>query len=130
MEPHTGVLTAILPCTDLDISERFYARLGFVRVSIYENYRILSRGEHGHLHLRRAEEGWLVPGRNPVGLYLYAENVDALAAEFRAEIIGADGATDKSWGMYEFAVSDPDATLVRVGRPSRRDESSADRRLA
>jgi len=28
-------------------------------------------------------------------------------------------AEDTPWGMYEFAVSDPDETLVRVGWPSR-----------
>jgi hypothetical protein len=27
----SGVLTAILPCNDLDTSERFYHRLGFTR---------------------------------------------------------------------------------------------------
>ena len=27
----SGVMTAILPCNDLDASERFYNRLGFVR---------------------------------------------------------------------------------------------------
>ena len=30
------------------------------------------------------------------------------------------GPEDKPWGMYEFGVSDPDQTLVRVGRPSNR----------
>jgi hypothetical protein len=64
-------------------------------------------------------EGWLVPGRNPFGLYLYLEDVDALAAEFRAEILGKTAPEDKPWGMYEFAVSDPDQTLVRVGWPTR-----------
>ena len=32
-------------------------------------------------------------------------------------IIGA-GPEHKPWGMYEFALSDPDETLVRVGWPS------------
>ena len=64
-------------------------------------------------------EGWLVPGRNPFGLYLYTEHVDALAAEFRDEIIGEHAPEDKPWGMYEFALSDPDQTLVRVGWPTR-----------
>ena len=58
-----------------------------------------------------------MPGRNPFGLYLYLEDVDALAAEF--EILGKTGPEDKPWGMYEFALSDPDETLVRVGWPTR-----------
>ena len=109
--PHS--LTAILPCNDLDASEAFYARLGFTHRDGDEGYRMLSDGHGGELHLNAAVEGWLIPGRNPFGLYLYAENVDELAA-----IMGCR-AEDKPWGMYEFALSDPDETLVRVGWPTR-----------
>ena len=42
----------------------------------------------------------------------------ALAAEFEDEILKS-GPEDKPWGMYEFALSDPDETLVRVGWPTR-----------
>jgi catechol 2,3-dioxygenase-like lactoylglutathione lyase family enzyme len=119
-------LVAILPCNDLDASEAFYNRLGFRRPdgarpekSEHDTYRILSDGMGGHLHLTDAVEGWLVRGRNPFGLYLYAEDVDTLAAEFAAELVNGKGPEDKPWGMYEFALSDPDETLVRVGRRSR-----------
>src|SRR4029453_3594598 len=80
--PSSGTLVAILPCNDLDASERFYIRLGFVRrvESGDPDYRILSNSAGGHLHLTRAEKGWLVPGRNAFGLYLYLEDVDGLAA--------------------------------------------------
>ncbi len=107
----SGVMTAILPCNNLDTSERFYNRLGFTRsVSHWpppgepDAYRLLSNGWGGYLHLTDAVEGWLVPGRNPFGLYLYVEDVDALAAEFRNEIIGKTAPEDKPWGMYEFAL--------------------------
>jgi catechol 2,3-dioxygenase-like lactoylglutathione lyase family enzyme len=106
-------LTAILPCNDLDASEAFYARLGFTHREGDDDYRMLSDGRGGELHLTAAVEGWLVPGRNPFGLYLYLEEVDELAARMGSR------AEDKPWGMYEFAVSDPDETLVRVGWPSR-----------
>lgn len=117
-----GMLIAVLPCNDLDISERFYARLGFERTGpsahgFAATYRILSNGKGGFLHLAKAENGWLVPGKNPCGLYLYAEDVDALAAAMAADVLGR-GPEDKPWGMYEFGVSDPDQTLVRVGCPS------------
>lgn len=111
-------LTAILPCNDLDASEAFYRRLGFVRENAYDDYRILTDGRGGHLHLTRAVADWLVPGRNPFGLYLYARDVDALAARFVGEVLEKAGPEDKPWGMYEFALSDPDETLVRVGWPS------------
>jgi hypothetical protein len=40
------------------------------------------------------------------------------ATEFRGEIIDKNAPEDKPWGTYEFAVADPDETLVRVGWPS------------
>jgi len=60
-----------------------------------------------------------VRGRNPFGLYLYLEDVDGLAAALHDLRPGRGGPEDKPWGMYEFAVPDPDETLVRVGWPSR-----------
>jgi hypothetical protein len=99
--------------------ELFYNRLGFRRSDRTsapgesDSYRKLSNGEGGYLHLTDAVEGWLVPGRNPFGLYLYLEDVDGLAREFQ------EWPQDKPWGMYEFALSDPDETLVRIGWPSR-----------
>jgi hypothetical protein len=123
--PAFHALTAILPCNNLDASEAFYNRLGFTRPDsekptnkAEDTYRILSDGKGGHLHLIDAVEGWLVPGRNPFGLYLYTEAVDALAAEFKGETLEKHGPEHKPWGMYEFSLSDPDETLVRVGRRS------------
>jgi len=112
-------LVAILPCNDLDASEAFYARLGFRRVEGQTGgtYRILADERGGRLHLTDAVEGWLVPGRNPFGLYLYREDVDALAEALADIRLGAP--SDCEWGMYEFALSDPDETLVRVGWPTR-----------
>ena len=88
------------------------------RTEFAATYRILSNGKGGFLHLAKAEDGWLVPGKNPCGLYLYAEDVDALAAAIAPDVLGK-GPEDKPWGMYEFSLSDPDQTLVRVGWPTR-----------
>jgi catechol 2,3-dioxygenase-like lactoylglutathione lyase family enzyme len=116
-------LTAILPCNDLDAAEAFYNRLGFFQDEASRNehdgYRMLSDGRGGDLHLTDAVEGWLVPGRNPFGLYLYTEDVDAFAARFLGETIEKNGPSHKPWGMYEFALNAPDDTLVRIGWPSR-----------
>jgi hypothetical protein len=43
------------------------------------------------------------------------QDVDASAAEFRHETKGPKGTP---WGIYEFAMSDSDETLVRVRWPS------------
>jgi hypothetical protein len=84
-----GTVIAILPCNDFDASERFYNRLGFMRIDRPmpeepDTYRILSNGK-GRLHLTAAVEGWLVPGSNPFGLYFYMEDVEAWASVFRGE---------------------------------------------
>jgi catechol 2,3-dioxygenase-like lactoylglutathione lyase family enzyme len=117
-------LTAIVPCNDLDRSEAFYRRLGFERApgddDPHGEYRMLTDPHGATVHLTTAVEGWVVPGRNPFGLYLYAPDVDAIAGRMRDDIIEAGKAPEhKAWGMYEFSLSDPDGVLVRVGWPSR-----------
>jgi hypothetical protein len=66
--------------------------------------------------LTAAVGGWLVRLHNPFGIYIYSEDVDELAASLGDLLLGTP--EEKSWGMYEFALSDPDGTLVRVGWPS------------
>lgn len=111
-------LTAILPCNDLDAAQLFFERLGFaLRPGSPPDYRMMADGCGGFVHLNRAVEGWLTPGRNPFGLYLYREDVNAAAEAFAGETIGAP--EDKPWGMYEFALNGPDDTLIRVGWPTR-----------
>jgi len=78
----------------------------------------IANGKGGYLHLTDAVKGCLMSGRNPFGLSL-PEEVDSLAAEFHDEILGKSAPEDKPWGIYEFALSDPDETLVRVGWPTR-----------
>jgi catechol 2,3-dioxygenase-like lactoylglutathione lyase family enzyme len=112
-------LVAILPCNDIDASTEFYGRFGLSVRSDHGGYRILSDGKGWLLHLSsEAPQGWVVPGRNPNGLYFYVEDVDGLAKNLSDLILG-HRPEHKPWGMYEFALSDPDGALVRVGWPSR-----------
>src|ERR1700722_18213835 len=111
-------LSAILPRNYLDGGEVFFARLRFQRdQGSLDDYRMLSDGLGGFIHLNRAVEGWLQAGRNPFGLYLYREDVDGAAPAFAGETIRQP--RDTPWGMYEFALDGPDETLVRVGWPMR-----------
>jgi catechol 2,3-dioxygenase-like lactoylglutathione lyase family enzyme len=108
---HSAV--AIIPCIDLDATEAFYGRLGFRATAIYPHhgYRILHDEQGASLHLTRTEPGAVAPERNAHGVYFYAENFEALAAEFGGKV------EVKPWGLLEFAVSDPNGTLVRIGWP-------------
>lgn len=108
---------AIIPSNNLDASEAFYRRLKFTVVSDYGHYRILEDGRGWHLHLTYAA-GW--PRNiedNPFGLYLYVDDVDAMADAVRELIIERGAPNEKPWGTYEFSVSDPSGLLVRIGRP-------------
>lgn len=107
---------AIIPSSDLDASEAFYRKLGFQVDSDYGHYRILSDGRGWHLHLTYAQ-GWPKNVEdNPFGLYLYVDDVDAVADRVRDHIIEHGAPHHKPWGCYEFSVSDPSGTLVRVGK--------------
>jgi len=119
LEQPRHCIPAIVPCNDIEASTKFYCRLGLSVESDHRRYRILSDGNGWLLHLSsESPEGWVVSGQNPNGIYLYVEDVDALATRVSDLIAGA-GPEHKPWGMYEFALSDPDGTLVRAGWPSR-----------
>jgi catechol 2,3-dioxygenase-like lactoylglutathione lyase family enzyme len=96
----------VLPCRDLERSAAFYARLGYRTIHSYPDYLILSC-DGGELHLARMT---LDPSRSPAGLYLRVSGVDEMAAAFNIV------AEDKLWGQREFALSDPDDNLLRIGQ--------------
>lgn len=117
-------LTAIIPCNDLDTAEAFWNRLGFFQDAVskdeHGDYRMLTDGEGADVHLTNAVEGWVVPGRNPFGLYLYTREVDEAAAAMQDVVIEKDKrAEHKPWGMYEVSLNGPDDLLIRIGYPSR-----------
>ena len=121
-DDRTPAATAIIPCRDIDEAERWWNRLGFSRPADqgYDDYRMLSDCQGGEIHLNRDQTGWVRPGENPFGIYLYTPRVSELAETLRDEIIEREKApTHKHWGMYEFAVNGPDDLLVRIGWPSR-----------
>jgi catechol 2,3-dioxygenase-like lactoylglutathione lyase family enzyme len=111
--------SVILPCNDVDVTQAFYERLGFTTVAGEAGFRILSDGRGWQIALRPAEPGWVIPDRNSYGIYLYCDDVDAVAERVRDIIIERGAPHRKPWGMYEFAVGDPDGVLVRIGRPVR-----------
>ena len=107
----------IQPTRDLDRTAAFYGRLGFEEVGRDGDYLMMRRGG---FEVHFTDHGdFFDPGKNPCGLYLRIEAVDALAEHVPDLLLGGKGPEDKAWGMYEFALSDPDETLVRVGWPIR-----------
>ncbi len=114
--PEQHHVAAILPARDMTESIAFYRRLGFEVVGDYGHYCLLADGHGWYLHLNHTP-GWPVAvADNPMGLYLYVADVDAVADRVRDAIIEPQGPHLRPWGTYEFAVSDPSGTLVRIGR--------------
>lgn len=105
----------ILPARSMSVSVNFYQRLGFL-VEPYEDgavYCFLLRDEQA-LHLRLAGPKELAD--NPGGVYFYVDDADVLYEEVVAAGISAlHEPEDKPWRMREFALSDPDGTLLRFG---------------
>ncbi|MFS3137072.1 hypothetical protein ACLRDC_17175 [Gluconacetobacter sacchari] len=113
---------AIIPCNDMEQAERWWNGLGFFGPTDdgTADYRILSDQDGATIHLQAAVPGWVVPGRNPFGIYLSTPHVDRLAATAGDAILGPVKAPRHTeWGMYEFALNGPDDLLVRIGWPSR-----------
>jgi hypothetical protein len=128
----SGSAVAIIPCNDVNAAEQWWKRLGFSCPDggDHGDYRMLSDGAGAEVHLQPAVEGWVVPGRNPFGVYLYTPRVDELAGIARDMIIESGKVPEhkrpkhkapehKPWGMYEFALNGPDDLLIRIGWPSR-----------
>jgi catechol 2,3-dioxygenase-like lactoylglutathione lyase family enzyme len=111
-------LVAILPVSDMASAQRFFERLGFRPDYGDEEYAILSNEQGAQVHLKRAGPSFLKPA-NPFGLYLYTQDVDRLAAEFRDEILGPSRRPERTeWGTYEFSVNGPDGIVIQVGWPT------------
>ena len=99
----------VLPSRDLARSEGFYRRLGYRSVHKWPDYLILACGD-AELHLAITD---IEPTANPAGLYFRVKNIDELARAFGKipEV--------RPWGRREFAVSDPDENLIRLGEKVR-----------
>jgi hypothetical protein len=118
MEEESGhVAVAIVPVSDMASAQRFFERLGLQVEYGEEDYAILGDGKGWQLHLRKAGPSFLKPA-TPFGLYLYTEDVDRLAGEFRNEIVGPSKRPERTeWGTYEFTLDGPDGIEVQVGWP-------------
>jgi uncharacterized glyoxalase superfamily protein PhnB len=97
---------------DVRAALRHYERLGFATRE-YEggSYGFATR-DGIELHL--GEDG----GRSGrASAYLFVDDSDALAAEWRAAGVEVHMPVDTEWGQHEGAVVDPDDNVIRFGSP-------------
>jgi hypothetical protein len=111
-----GTLKRIAPIfavRDLDAAMAHYRRLGFAT----REYR---GGGYGYVTRDRVEiHLGLVRGkdRRTGAAYLWVEDADALAAQWRSAGIDVHEPQDTEWGQHEGAVVDPDGNVIRFGSP-------------
>jgi predicted enzyme related to lactoylglutathione lyase len=111
-------IAPVLPVSDLAASLAHYARLGFTTseytgAGAAAGYGFARRDEM-ELHLGTVPEGraW-----SPATTYLYVDDADALAAEWRATGVRVEPPVDTPWGLHEGVVIDPDGNVIRFGSP-------------
>lgn len=103
----------ILPVSDMKQAVINYERLGF-KVTAYEtgDYAFALRDEAA-IHLAKVAE--TDPVHSQVAVYLYVDNADNLAEEWKhvpGELVRP---ADTVYGLREGAYIDPDGNLIRYG---------------
>jgi hypothetical protein len=116
-----SAVSPILPSRDFDATEAFYGPLGFSSVARFtppDAYLILRRGGI-EMHFVLLPD--LDPTASYAGAYIRVQHVDPLYEEFARVVHWTPPQPrlhppeDKPWGMREFAMVDPDGTLLRFG---------------
>lgn len=112
-------LSPILPARDIEVTQAFWARLGFVTVYKDKDY-LLQKREGAEVHFFR--HPGLMPEDNHHGAYLRPRDIDALDREWAGLGLPERGiprlerAADKPWGMRELALLDINGNLIRAGQ--------------
>ena len=122
----TNIAIPILPARDLAETRAFYERLGFETVGwwadTFGGYAIVIRGAI-EMHFFRFPE--IVPSESYAQCYWRVDDVDALYRDLSTARRADSGVprltapADQPWGMREFALVDPNGTLVRIGQSMR-----------
>ena len=107
-------IAPIFGVRDLDRALRFYERLGFaVRAWPGGYYGFATRsGVELHLGVVASDREHHVSSA-----YLFVDDSDVLAAEWRSCGIEVNLPEDTDWGRHEGAVVDPDGNVIRFGSP-------------
>src|SRR5205085_5602504 len=111
-------LAPAFPVRDLAASLAHYARLGFT-TSEYTGDS--AAGGYGFARRDGVELqlGTVPVGRTtaPATAYLYVDDADALAAEWRGTGADVRSPEDTPWGQREGVMIDPDGNIIRFGSP-------------
>ena len=113
---------AILPSSDMDRTAAFYTRIGFEMQGRWEGfggYLILQKDA---VEVHFAHDPDHVAETSDHALYIRTDDVDGWSDQIAGLDFPDTGfprfapASDRSWGMREMHLLDPDGHLVRVGQ--------------
>lgn len=105
---------------DLDRALDHYQRLGFaVRRYPPGGYGFATR-DTVEIHLGVVAD----TQRHPGTAYLFVDDAEHLAGQWRAAGVEVHGPQDTEWGQHEGAVVDPDGNVIRFGSPAVGDHPS------
>ena len=114
-----GETIPILASRDIAETTRFYERLGFGVVNLYEDFGpayLVVRRDDVELHFVHSPD--VDPAESHGGCYLRVADAQAVHEDW--ERLGLDQMhppRDTPWGMREFFVVDPSGNLLRIGTP-------------
>jgi catechol 2,3-dioxygenase-like lactoylglutathione lyase family enzyme len=105
----------IFPVRDVEAALAHYRRLGFETRGYEDGMYGFAARDSLEIHLGLASA--LDPGTNASGAYLWVDDADALAAEWRDAGVEVATPVDTPWGQHEGAHRDPDGNVIRFGSP-------------
>ncbi len=105
----------VIPSLDLQRSTEFYKQYFSCSAEWFDEYVVLYNAEHFRLHLWKSTEHYLCINS---GFYLRVKDVEAMFEKLNIPgVIHPNGQLEtKPWGMREFAITDPDGNLIRIGQ--------------
>jgi catechol 2,3-dioxygenase-like lactoylglutathione lyase family enzyme len=105
-------IAPIFAVRDLAAAMDFYQRLGFaVRAYAGGGFGFARRGVEIHLGVVPNDD------RRTSAAYLFVDDADGLAAQWRSAGVEVHPPQDTEWGQHEGTVVDPDGNVIRFGSP-------------
>jgi len=110
--PHTAkAAVPILPSSDLERTEAFYARAGFADAGRYDDYLVL-HNDGVEMHFVHHDPV------TPSTCFLHVIDATKLWKQLRDQgVEGVGQIADQDYGLREFVLTDPDGNRVRIGSP-------------